>query len=384
MRRSPEQVQTKILLIRGQKVMLSAHLAELYDVEPRVLVQAVKRNIERFPADFMFQLTQDELANLKSQVVISSWGGMRRAAPYAFTEQGVAMLSTVLLGANALLLGGSDAHRREHLPAVVAGERLLTVAHKERGSRFDAAHVETRATKSGSGFLLAGEKTPVPDGHVADWLIVSARTSGAPRDPGGVTLFALRADTPGVGIERLSRIDSRNAATIKLDDVRVGSESVVGTIDHGGALLARIADRAAIALSAEMLGSMTAALETTVEYLKTRVQFGVLIGTFQALKHRAAKMYIETELTRSAVMAAHRALDESRDDGTIARLASIAKARATDAFNLIAKEGVQMHGGIGMTDEHDIGLFLKRARVAEMTFGDAAWHRDRFARLEGY
>lgn len=294
------------------------------------------------------------------------------------------MLATVLLGANALLLGGSDAQKREHLSAVVAGERLLTVAHKERSSRFDAAHVETRATKSGSGFLLAGEKTPVPDGHVADWLIVSARTSGAPRDAGGITVFALRADTPGVAIERLSRIDSRNAASIKLDDVRVGAEAVIGTIDHGGALLARVADRAAIALSAEMLGSMTAALEMTVEYLKTRVQFGVLIGTFQALKHRAAKMYIETELTRSAVMGAHRALDENRDDGTVARLASIAKARATDAFNLVAKEGVQMHGGIGMTDEHDIGLFLKRARVAEMTFGDAAYHRDRYARLEGY
>jgi acyl-CoA dehydrogenase len=294
------------------------------------------------------------------------------------------MISTVLMGTSALLLGGSDAQKREHLPKIVAGERLLTIAHEEARSRFDPSHVETRAEKSGSGWLLSGEKTQVLDGHVADWFIVSTRTSAGVRDGGGITAFLLRADTPGIAIERQSRIDGRNVARLRLDDVRVGAEAVLGTVDHGGALLARVADQATIGLTAEMLGGMTAALEMTVEYLKTRVQFGVLIGTFQALKHRAATMYIETELTRSAVMAAHRTLDEGRDDATIARLASIAKARATDAFNLVAKEGVQMHGGIGMTDEHDIGFFLKRARVAEMMFGDAAYHRDRFARLEGY
>ncbi len=294
------------------------------------------------------------------------------------------MISTVLMGSSALLLAGTDAQKREHLPAVVAGDRILTLAHKESRSRYEANQVTTRAEKSGGGFLLNGEKTHVLDGHVADWLIVSARTSGAARDAGGITLFGLRPDTPGVMIERQSRIDSRNVARLRLDGVRVGAECVLGTIDHGAALLTRVADRATIGLSAEMLGGMSAALEMTVEYLKTRVQFGVLIGTFQGLKHRAAKMYIESELTRSAVMAAHRALDEGRDDGTIARFASLAKARAADTYNLIAKEGVQMHGGIGMTDEHDIGLFLKRARVAEMTFGDAAYHRDRVARLESY
>jgi len=294
------------------------------------------------------------------------------------------MISTVLLGASTLLLGGSDAQKREHLPPLASGERILAVAYEEPKSRYDVHHVETGADKSGTGYLLSGEKVNVLDGHVADWLIVSARTSAGARDSGGITLFLVRRDTPGIAVERQSRIDSRNAARVRFDDVRVGAEQVLGTVDHGGALLARVLDRATIGLTAEMLGSMTAAFDMTVEYLKTRVQFGVLIGTFQALKHRAAKMYIETELARSAVMAAHRALDEGRDDTTIARLASIAKARCADAFNLIAKEGVQMHGGIGMTDEHDIGLFLKRARVAEMTFGDAAWHRDRYARHESY
>jgi len=294
------------------------------------------------------------------------------------------MISTILMGSTALLLGGSEAQKKEHLPPIVAGERLITIAHKEAGSRYLADHIGTRAEKSGSSYLLRGEKINVPDGHVADWLIVSVRTSGGTRDAGGVTQFLVRADTPGITIERLSRIDSRNAARVRFDDVRVGADAVLGTLDHAATLIARTADRATIGLTAEMLGSMSAALEMTLEYLRTRVQFGALIGTFQALKHRAATMYIESELARSAVMGAHRAIDEARDDATIARLASIAKTRCNDAFNLIAKEGVQMHGGIGMTDEHDIGFYLKRARVAEMMFGDSAYHRDRYARLEGY
>jgi acyl-CoA dehydrogenase len=297
-------------------------------------------------------------------------------------------VSTVLLGATALLLGGSAAQKQEHLPKVAAGERLLTVAYQETGSRYDASKVATKATKSGNGWTLSGEKIQVLDGHVADFLIVStrtgvsARTSSAGAD--GITLFLVAADTPGITIERQSRIDSRNVALIRLDDVKVGADAVVGAVDQGGVLLGRVLDRARIGLCAEMLGSMQAAFEMTNEYLKTRMQFGVPIGSFQALKHRAAKMYIELELARSAVMGAHRALDENRDDKTIAKLSSLAKARCSDAFVLIGNECVQMHGGIGVTDEADIGFFFKRARVAEMTFGDAAFHRDRTARLEGY
>jgi alkylation response protein AidB-like acyl-CoA dehydrogenase len=294
------------------------------------------------------------------------------------------MLSTVLLGANAILLGGSEAQKQEHLPAVAAGERLLTVAYQEARSRYDAHHVETKAAKAGSAWVLAGEKIQVLDGHVADRLIVSARTAGTVKDTNGITLFVLKPDTPGVTIERQSRIDGRNVALVRLDDVRVDADAVLGTVDGGGRILDATLDRATIGLTAEMLGAMSAAFEMTNEYLKTRVQFGVVIGSFQALKHRAAKMYIELELTRSAVMGAHRAIDEGKDDATIARFASLAKARASDAFVLLGNECVQMHGGIGVTDEHDIGFFFKRARVAEMTFGDAAWHRERTARLDGY
>ena len=294
------------------------------------------------------------------------------------------MVGTVLLGANAILLGGTPAQQAAHLRAVAAGERLLTLAYQEHRSRHDPHHVETRAERAGSGWTLAGEKTQVLDAGVADHLVVSARTGGSPADPAGITLFLLPRDAPGLKIDGQTRLDGRAAGLVRLDGVRVGADGVLGEPGSGGAVLSRVLDRAAIALSAEMLGSMSVAFEMTLEYLKTRVQFGVPIGSFQALKHRAARLFVEIELARSAVMHAHRTLDEGRDDTAVARAAAIAKARCSDAGMLVAHEAVQMHGGIGMTDEHDIGFFLKRARATEMTFGDGAWHRERLGRLEGY
>ncbi|TMB43718.1 MAG: acyl-CoA dehydrogenase [Deltaproteobacteria bacterium] len=294
------------------------------------------------------------------------------------------MLSTVLLGAEAVLLGGSEAQRSEQLPAVAGGDRLLALAYQERRSRYDPHHVETRAERAGGGWRLTGEKIQVLDGHVADILVISARTSGQARDPAGITLFLLPRDAPGVRVERQWRIDARAAALVGLDGARVGPEAVLGGVDSGATLLARVLDRATIGLTADMLGGMTAAFEMTLEYLKTRRQFGVPIGSFQALRHRAARLYVEIELARSAVMAAHRALDDRADDSHVARMAGIAKARCSDACMLVGHEAVQMHGGIGMTDEHDIGFYLKAARAAEIMFGDAAYHRDRVARLDGY
>jgi alkylation response protein AidB-like acyl-CoA dehydrogenase len=294
------------------------------------------------------------------------------------------LLSTVVLGTGTLLLGGSDAQRSEHVPKVVAGERLLALAAYEARGRHDPFHTETRAEQAGGGWVLRGEKTPVLDGHVADWLIVSARTAGDVAGQDGIGLFLVPAGAPGLHVSRLTRVDGRNAAVVKLDGVRVGADGILGSPGAAGAVLARVVDRGTAALAAEMLGGMEGAFEMTLAYLKTRQQFGVPIGSFQALKHRAAKMFVELELARSAVMHAARAIDEGRDDRAVARAVSVAKGRVSDAFMLVANEGVQMHGGIGMTDEHDIGFFLKRARAAEMTFGDAAWHRERFARLEGY
>jgi alkylation response protein AidB-like acyl-CoA dehydrogenase len=294
------------------------------------------------------------------------------------------VLSTAVLGAGALLLGGSAPQKAEHLPAVAEGERLLALAYQESRSRYDIHHVETRAERSDRGWRLRGKKVHVLDGHVADWLIVSARTSGAAREAAGITLFLLPRHAAGVTVEREWRVDGRGAALVALDDVPVGADAVVGRADEGGTLLSRVIDRATIALSAEMLGGMNAAFAMTLAYLKTRMQFGAPIGSFQALKHRAARLFVEIELARSAVVAAHRGLDDGADDVQVARSGSIAKARCSDAYVLAGNEGVQIHGGIGMTDEHDIGFYLKRARAAEITFGDAAYHRDRLARLDGY
>ena len=291
-------------------------------------------------------------------------------------------LSTVLLGGGAVSRGGSDAQRAAILPGVIAGSRLLALAYQEAQSRYDLCQVATRAERAGDGWRLRGEKRLVLDGHVADRLVVSARTSGAEHEPEGVTLFVLDAHAPGITITRQWAVDSRNAAIVALDGVPAAPSDVLGDVGRGGALLADVIDRATAGLCAEMLGSMEAAFAMTLEYLKTRQQFGVPIGSFQALKHRAALLFTEIELARSTVMAAAMALDEGHPRA--AEFISVAKARCSDTGMLVANESVQMHGGIGMTDEHDIGFFLKRARAAEITFGDGAYHRNRFATLQGF
>ena len=288
------------------------------------------------------------------------------------------LLSTALLGASLLALAGSADQKDAQLPLLVAGERLFALALEET-SRHAPARIATAAVKDGTGYRLSGEKTFVLDGHVADVLIVAARTSGDRDDRTGVTLFLVQADAFGVTRTRTIMVDSRNAARVRLD----GAPGIVlGPVDGGSDILDTVLDRARACLAAEMLGSASEAFERTVQYLKDRKQFGVAIGSFQALKHRAAQMFCEIEVTRSSVLAACSALDDGGNDA--AALASLAKAKASDTLNLCGNEGVQMHGGIGMTDEHEIGFFLKRARVAQATFGDAAFHRDRYAALLGY
>jgi alkylation response protein AidB-like acyl-CoA dehydrogenase len=294
------------------------------------------------------------------------------------------LLPTVLLGGAALAAGGTASCKQEHLQAVAAGERLLALAYQEPGSRFSLAHVATAAERADGGHVLRGEKIQVQGGGAADVLIVSARTHGKATDAAGVTLFAVPASAPGVRRERQRLLDGRDAARVHLDGVHVGPEAVVGVPGEGVALLGEVIDGATIGLCAEMVGSMDAAFAMTLDYLKTRVQFGVPIGSFQALQHRAARLYIELELARAAVLEAHAVFDRGADREARGRAASVAKAKCSDAFLQVAHEGIQMHGGIGMTEEHDMGLFVKRARVAQMTFGDAAFHRDRYARLTGY
>ena len=291
------------------------------------------------------------------------------------------LLSTVVLGGSALLLGGTESQKKDLLPAVSRGEKLLALAYQET-PHHDPYRVATRAESSGNGFRLTGEKTFVLDGHVADQLIVTARTSGGERERDGIALFLVDAGAPGLELTRTVMVDSRNAAKVRLGGVEVDASRAIGRPGGGGDLLDGVLDRGAIALSAEMLGTAQEAFDRTVAYLKERKQFGVPIGSFQALKHRAAQLFCELELLRSIVLEALRAVDAARPD--LSKLASICKARASDAVVQAGNEGVQMHGGIGVTDEEEIGFFLKRAKAAALTFGDAPFHRDRFARLEGY
>jgi alkylation response protein AidB-like acyl-CoA dehydrogenase len=292
-----------------------------------------------------------------------------------------ALVSTALVGASLLSMAGSEDQKSEHLPPLVAGERLFALALEE-GSRHQPYRIATKAVRDGAGYTLSGQKVFVLDGHVADVLIVAARTSGGRDDREGITLFLVPGDAPGVSRLRTIMIDSRNAAQIRLDNVTVGADAVLGRVDGGADALDRVLDRARACLAAEMLGSANEAFDRTVQYLKDRKQFGVVIGSFQALKHRAAQMFCEVEVTRSAVIAACSALDENTNDA--AALAVLAKGKANDTLDLCGNEGVQMHGGIGMTDEHEIGFFMKRARVARATFGDTAFCRDRYASLLGY
>jgi alkylation response protein AidB-like acyl-CoA dehydrogenase len=291
------------------------------------------------------------------------------------------LMSSVVLGSGLVLAGGSEALKREILPAISEGRALLAVAFEE-APRFKPYQVACKAERHAAGYRLTGQKTFVLDGHVAAHLIVSARTSGAVGDRGGISLFVVDPQQPGVQIERASMLDSRNAARCTFEAVEVAEAALLGSVDQASNLLDPVLDRAAVCVGAEILGLSTQAYETTLEYLKTRVQFDALIGSFQALQHRAVDMFCEIELTKSLVLDGLAAIDEGREEAPM--LASAVKARLSDAARFITREAVQLHGGIGMTDEHDIGLYLKRAAVAELSFGDAAYHRDRFARLQGF
>ena len=283
--------------------------------------------------------------------------------------------------ASALVLGGSDAQKSEWLPKIADGSVVGALAVDE-GPHHAPEKVALAATKSGSGYSLSGTKTFVIEGLAANLLVVSARTSGKPGDKDGITLFLVPADAKGVSRKRLALADSRGAANITFDKVEVGADAVLGAVDKGGDVLEKTLDRVRAALAAEMLGSANQAFETTLDYLKVRVQFGQVIGSFQALQHRAAKMFTDLELARSAVEAALQAIDADSPD--VAELVSLSKAKMGDVFHLVSNEMVQMHGGIGMTDAHDAGFYLKRARAAEAAFGSQSYHRDRYARINGY
>ena len=291
------------------------------------------------------------------------------------------LFSTGVLGAYAISNFGTQEQKEKYLPKIVSGE-ITTALAVDESSHHDPSKTLFKAEQKGSDFLLNGKKTFVIDGASADVLIILARTSGNSGDLAGLTLFIVESNVDGIKKIKLDMADSRNYANIEFNDVECSNKSILGALESGGETVERILDIGRIAMSAEMLGNAESAFETTIDYLKQRKQFGVLIGTFQALQHRAAEMFCEIELTKSAVMAAIHGADENSNE--LQRLSSLAKTIAGETLNLVSNEAIQMHGGIGVTDEYDLGFFIKRSRVAEQIFGSSTYHTERYANLSGY
>ncbi len=291
------------------------------------------------------------------------------------------LLSTAVVGVSALQLAGSAEQKQALLPAIAEGN-LLTALAVDETPRHNPARVATTATRQGDGFTLNGQKSFVIDGHVADKLIVSARSAGAEDDRSGLSLFLVDRQAAGVSVERTAMVDSRNAAMVRFDNVQVEATALLGEQGQGFEILDKVLDVANAQLAAELLGVASQAFEVTVKYLQERKQFGVVLGSFQGLQHRCAHLFSELELVKSVVIKALAALDEGADDAS--QLVSLAKAKSSEVAELATNEAVQMHGGMGMTDEFDVGLFMKRARAAQLLFGDYRYHADRFASLRGY
>ena len=290
------------------------------------------------------------------------------------------LVASGVVGASALLLGGSEEQKRHWLPRIATGEVIATVAVDEKPHH---APLQTAlsASRNDGGYRLNGCKQFVPEGIAANLVVVAARTSGVAGQRGGITLFLVDGGADGLARKRLSLVDHRGHADIEFADVVVADENVLGDVDQGFELLDAVLDRGRAALSAEMLGIGAEAFDRTLEYLKTREQFGQVIGSFQALGHRASMHFMEMEFARSSVDAALDGIDTGSDQ--TAKLCSLAKCQVGEFLYSMSNDMIQMHGGIGMTDEFDAGFFLKRARVAEATYGNRAFHSDRYIATEG-
>jgi alkylation response protein AidB-like acyl-CoA dehydrogenase len=316
-------------------------------------------------------------------VVPEAYGGLE----YGYTGMGILLeesgrtltpsplSGTALTGVAALTMAGSPEQCMEVLPAVTSGAMILALAVDE-GPRHEPGRAETEAAQFANGFHLSGKKTAVVDGHVADRYIVSASTGK------GISLFLVPADANGITVERYPVLDTHAGANVLFEGVELGPDCLLGTLDQSQPVLDNVLDVARIGASAEMLGIARESFDRTVAYLKERKQFGKHIGSFQALQHRAAKLFGEIEMCKSLLLKALQMLDQ--EAGNCAEIASLTKAKLSETTHLATTEAIQMHGGIGMTDDFDIGFFLKRYRVLETLYGDRYFHLDRFARQRGY
>ena len=290
-------------------------------------------------------------------------------------------LASAVLAASALKQAGSKAQKSEYLPKIADGSTIGALAIDE-GGKHRPQTIKLKAVRSGNGFKLNGAKAFVVDGHVADLLVVAARTAGGDSDAKGVTLFLVDPKAKGVEIERTAKVDAHNAARITFKDAEVTADNVLGEVDQGGAVLGGVLNIGRAVVASEMLGAGDESFSRTLQYLKERKQFGKLIGEFQVLQHRISHLYIELEITRAVILKALQTLDE--DPANADEIVAVAKARAGTTGTLAVQEGLQMHGGIGMTDQFDIGFFMKRMRVCQELFGDSNFQSDRVASLRSY
>ena len=291
------------------------------------------------------------------------------------------LFATAILGVTAINQAGSEEQKAELLAAIAGGELTTALAVDEK-IHHAPTEIGMSASAKGQGYVLNGSKRFVVDGSSANRLIVAARTGGDVGDKQGISLFIIDPATAGIEIERTEMVDCRNYANINFNNLEVPQSALLGEEGRGFQALSATLDVGNAFLAAEMLGIAQQTFDVTLQYLKERKQFGVLIGSFQSLQHRAAHWWSEIELCKSVVLKALQALDKADDNSPL--LVSIAKAKLCEVAELATNEAIQMHGGIGMTDEYDIGFYIKRARPAAMLFGDYSYHGDRFALLSGY
>lgn len=289
-------------------------------------------------------------------------------------------LTSSVLAATALG-EASEELRGRYLPGLVAGDSVFAVAIDE-GAKHRPERIACKAEKSGNGFKLSGKKDFVVQGASSDMIIVAARTSGSDADEDGITLFAVPKDAAGMSHDAVRLVDSSMATHTTFDNVELDGGAVIGEVDGGREVLNKILNAGRVGSAAEGVGVARGAMDMTVDYLKQRKQFGKLIGEFQALQHRAAHLYSEVEIARAAVIKAQQLLDGGSEKVDL--MVSVAKAKVAKTAGLAVREGVQMHGGIGMTDEYDIGLYMKRDRALQEFLGDAYYHTNRVAELSGY
>ena len=306
------------------------------------------------------------LGAVEAGVVAESLGRTLTPSPF---------MGSAVLSASVLVDGASDAQQAAWLPRIAAGEAIVSLAVDE-GAKHAPSRITTTAERSGNGFRLNGAKAMVLDGHVADALIVAALTEN------GLTLFLVDPKVAGLEVERTVMVDAHNAARLTLTDVEVDADAVIGEVDGGEGLLEGALNLGRACAASSLTGAGDQAFRITMEYLKTRKQFGRAIGEFQALQHRAAHLFSEIEIARAATLGALQKLDAGDEAAPLA--VAVAKAKAGRVAELAVQEAVQMHGGVGMTDEFDVGLFVKRVRVLNELLGDTGFHQEAVARSQGF